>query len=106
MKSFAVLLALAAAAAAQSTLTIATPANVVECEPTLLSWSGGTRKSPILPGNQPSAAALESLGTQTGTSYTWSTNLAAGTSIGLTLRDSTGATASSAPVTIQPGCEY
>jgi hypothetical protein len=33
----------------------------------------------VLPGNQPSAAPLVDLGAQTGTSYSWTVNLAAGT---------------------------
>lgn len=74
----------------------------------------------VLPGNQPGAAALENLGTQTGSSFTWQTDIAAGesssrklfpssahplpgTSVGLTLRDSTGALAQSAAFLIQPG---
>ena len=73
----------------------------------------------VLPGNQPSAAPLVDLGEQTGTSFSWTVNIAAGTmshgsashsllltlsagtSIGFTLRDGTGAIAQTAPVTIQ-----
>lgn len=54
----------------------------------------------ILPGGQPSASPLEDLGQQTGTSVTWLVNIAAGTSLGLTLRDSTGAVAQSAPFSV------
>ncbi|EGN99258.1 hypothetical protein SERLA73DRAFT_137520 [Serpula lacrymans var. lacrymans S7.3] len=95
---------LVAGAVAQS-FTINTPANVVECQPTLLQWSGGTGPYylSILPGSSPGSAALEDLGQQSGTSVTWTCNIAAGTSIGLTLRDSTGATAQSAPFTVNPG---
>ncbi|KAH7926305.1 hypothetical protein BV22DRAFT_1033021 [Leucogyrophana mollusca] len=93
------------AAVAQSVLVINTPAIVLECEPTLLTWSGG--KSPyfltVNPGGDPSSPALECLGEQTGTSYTWTVNIASGTSVGLELRDSTGDVAYSAPFTIQPG---
>ncbi|KAG6827455.1 hypothetical protein H0H92_011723 [Tricholoma furcatifolium] len=59
--------------------------------------------TPIEPGNEPSAAALESFSDLTGTSLTWTVNIAAGTSIGLTLTDSTGAIAQSAAFTINPG---
>ncbi|KZP23822.1 hypothetical protein FIBSPDRAFT_1042667, partial [Athelia psychrophila] len=106
MQSFAVLALFVASALGQA-LTINTPSNVVECEPTLLNWTGGVPPYflSIQPGNQPSAAALESLGTQTGNSYTWSTDIAAGTSIGLSIRDSTGATAQSAAFTINAGCK-
>lgn len=92
-------------AGALAQFTINTPANVVECQPTLISWSGGV--SPfflsILPGGSPTAAALENLGQQNGTSVTWTCNIQAGVSLGLTLRDSTGATAQSAPFTVNPG---
>ena len=57
----------------------------------------------ITPGGQPGAAALQQYAGLTGTSFTWSTNITAGTSIGLTLTDSTGQTVQSAPVTIQSG---
>ncbi|TBU26217.1 hypothetical protein BD311DRAFT_779796 [Dichomitus squalens] len=57
----------------------------------------------ITPGGQPGAAALQQYPGLTGTSFTWPTNITSGTSIGFTLTDSTGATAQSAPVTINPG---
>ncbi|KIJ14338.1 hypothetical protein PAXINDRAFT_12987 [Paxillus involutus ATCC 200175] len=112
-------------AGALAQFTINTPANVVECQPTLISWSGGVSpfflvceticvllSAPdvyaaplciILPGGSPTAAALENLGQQNGTSVTWTCNIQAGVSLGLTLRDSTGATAQSAPFTVNPG---
>ncbi|KDQ59239.1 hypothetical protein JAAARDRAFT_206173 [Jaapia argillacea MUCL 33604] len=92
-------------AGALAQLTINTPASVVECEPVLLSWTSGTPPYylSILPGGQPSAAPLYQFPQQTGTSVTWVVNIASGTSIGLTLRDSTGTTAQSAPFTIIPG---
>ncbi|KAG5642584.1 hypothetical protein DXG03_002535 [Asterophora parasitica] len=62
-----------------------------------------TINTPILPGNQPGAPALQSFGQVEGTSLTWTVNIAAGTSIGLTLRDSTGNTAQSAPFTVNAG---
>ncbi|KAG1842017.1 hypothetical protein DFJ58DRAFT_807074 [Suillus subalutaceus] len=85
--------------------TINTPANVVECQPTLLAWSGGTAPYylSILPGASPNGVALENLGQQNSTSVTWICNIASGTSLGLTLRDSTGLTAQSAPFTVNPG---
>jgi len=85
--------------------TINTPTNVVVCQPILLSWSGGVAPYflSILPGNQPGAAALEDLGTQAGTSFTWKADIAAGTLIGLNLRDSSGQTAQSAAFSINTG---
>lgn len=85
--------------------SINTPSNVVECEPTLLTWSGGTGPYTlsIVPGASPNGAAIENLGQQNTTSVTWVCNIAQGTSIGLALRDSTGAIAQSAPFTVNPG---
>jgi hypothetical protein len=59
----------------------------------------------VLPGGQLSAAPLATLDSQptSDTSYTWTVNIAAGTSITLTITDSTGATAATAPVTINQG---
>jgi len=96
---------LAAGVNSQNQLTINTPQNVVECEPILLTWLGGTPPYflSILPGGQPGAAAVEDFGQQNGTSLTWNANVAAGTSLGLTLRDSTGATAESAAFTVLAG---
>ena len=54
----------------------------------------------LLPGGQPSATPLVDFGRQNGTSLTWTVNQPAGTSLGLTLRDSTGKVAQSAPFTV------
>ncbi|KAG2074261.1 hypothetical protein BDR04DRAFT_1008721 [Suillus decipiens] len=94
--------------------TINTPSNVVECQPTLLTWSGGVGElfehalfqviTSVLPGATPNGVALENLGQQNGTSVTWICNIASGQSIGLTLRDSSGSIAQTAPFTVNPGC--
>ncbi|KAJ1307767.1 hypothetical protein OPQ81_001854 [Rhizoctonia solani] len=96
------LLALVAAVAAQS-LTINTPASVVQCQPAQITWTATNTPVfvSIIPGGQPGAAALQDFGQQTGSSLTWTVNIAAGTSITFQLRDSTGAVAYSAPTTIQ-----
>jgi hypothetical protein len=93
------------AGALAQALTINTPPDAVECEPTLLTWSGGTPPYflSVTPGATPDGTALEDLGQQNGTSFSWNTNIAAGTSVDLTLRDNTGAIAQSAPFTIQAG---
>ncbi|KNZ81884.1 hypothetical protein J132_10162 [Termitomyces sp. J132] len=57
----------------------------------------------ILPGSQPNGQALEDLGMVQSTQFSWTVNIPAGTSIGLTLRDSTGQIAQSAAFTINPG---
>ncbi|KAI0719270.1 hypothetical protein C8T65DRAFT_693277 [Cerioporus squamosus] len=119
-----VTVALFAAGAAAQTFQINTPNPPTQCVPTQFTWSGGTPQmceadvqfpssapyflaltpsSSINPGGQTGAAALQQYSGLTGTSFTWSSNISAGTSIGLSLTDSTGATALSAPVTILSG---
>ncbi|SCV74244.1 BQ2448_6676 [Microbotryum intermedium] len=94
-------------AAIVNPLTINTPTSLIECQPYAVTWSGGV--SPyfisVLPGGQLSAPALATLGDQptTATSYTWTVNIAAGTSITLKVLDSAGNPAYAAMVTIQPG---
>ncbi|ELU40737.1 hypothetical protein AG1IA_05246 [Rhizoctonia solani AG-1 IA] len=89
-KSIAALyaLVLAGAAAAQSTMTVATPPSVVQCQPVQLSWSGGTAPyfPSIIPGQQAGSPALKEFPSQTGTSLTWTVDLIASTYITLPTR--------------------
>ncbi|OJT11478.1 hypothetical protein TRAPUB_12030 [Trametes pubescens] len=62
-----------------------------------------TLNTPINPGNQPGAAALQQYTGLTASPFTWSTNITAGTSVSFALTDSTGGTGQTAPVTIQSG---
>ncbi|CAE6463915.1 unnamed protein product [Rhizoctonia solani] len=96
-------LALAGAAMAQSTMTVATPASVVQCQPVALSWSGGTAPyfPSIIPGQQAGAAALKEFPSQTGTTLTWTVDLIANTYITIQVRDSTGSVQYSSAVSIQ-----
>lgn len=86
-------------------LTISTPSNPVVCQPLKITWSGGQApyQLELQPGAQPSAPSLRDFGQQDGSAYTWTVDLPPGTSVGLTLRDSTGTTAQSAPFTVQAG---
>ncbi|KAF8638325.1 hypothetical protein AX17_002345 [Amanita inopinata Kibby_2008] len=59
----------------------------------------------VLPGSDPSGQALVDLGQQQGTSFTWKVNVAAGTQIGLTIRDSNGSVAQTAPFSINSGSD-
>ncbi|CAA7267024.1 unnamed protein product [Cyclocybe aegerita] len=121
--------ALAATSVIAQTFTINTPLNVVVCQPTLISWSGGVGpyflvrlllllttwlpnvelslpylfRGLILPAGQPAATPLLDLGSQTSTQVTWVTNLAVGTSGFFNLRDSTGALAQSGSFTVLAG---
>ncbi|KAF9467061.1 hypothetical protein BDZ94DRAFT_1233249 [Collybia nuda] len=107
---FSQILAPLSMAAALATGTLAqfvvnTPSNAVVCQPVLLTWTGG--EAPyfleITPANKPSGPALRDLGIQTGTQFTWIVDIAAGTAVGIFLRDSTGAIVQSAPFTINAG---
>ncbi|BGP14239.1 hypothetical protein JCM10213_005870 [Rhodosporidiobolus nylandii] len=100
-------LASVGAALAQSAPTINTPTALYQCQPYLVSWNGGTApyRVRVLPGGQLSGTVLANLDDQptSDTSYTWTVGLPEGTSITLTVTDSTGVTAASAPVTIGAG---
>ncbi|GLB40427.1 putative secreted protein [Lyophyllum shimeji] len=103
-------LALAATSALAQQLTVNTPFNPVVCQPVLISWSGGTPPYflllfSIFDGNQPNGQALFDFGEVKGNSLTWKVNFQAGRSIGLTIRDSTGASAQSAPFSINGGTD-
>ncbi|KAJ9109052.1 hypothetical protein QFC21_000378 [Naganishia friedmannii] len=121
MKIFSTILAVAAmavSALAQSSMSIDTPAAIVQCQPVALNWRGGTAPYflSIIPGGQVSAAALIDFGSMSGNSLTWTANITAGTSLShhlllsfdrygnqritLKLTDSTGSTVYSSPVTI------
>jgi len=107
MLSFAILSLLALSsplsALADGVLTINTPANVVQCQNTLLTYSGGTGPYiiSVLPG-QSMQGAYETLFTQpaSSTSVTWLCDIGAGTLLTLGIKDSTGAVQYSAVVTI------
>ncbi|KAG5353529.1 hypothetical protein C0989_005976 [Termitomyces sp. Mn162] len=90
-------------AGAVAQFMINTPTNVVVCQPILLTWTGGTGPYFLVITGQPNGQALEDLGMVQSTQFSWTVNIPAGTSIGLTLRDSTGQIAQSAAFTINPG---
>jgi hypothetical protein len=105
MKSISIASVALFVAGALAQFTINTPSNVVECQPSLISWSGGTAPYylSVLPGASPNGAAIESFPATNSTSLTWTVNIASGTSIGLTLRDTNGDVAQTAPFSINPG---
>ncbi|KAK4704273.1 hypothetical protein P7C70_g1932, partial [Phenoliferia sp. Uapishka_3] len=87
-------------------LTINTPSSVVECQPTALTFSGGTAPYYItaLPGGEVSGTVLKTFPTQTAEgSYTWTVDIAAGTTVTLSLKDATGTIAYSGEFTIEEG---
>ncbi|EKM78752.1 hypothetical protein AGABI1DRAFT_85658 [Agaricus bisporus var. burnettii JB137-S8] len=102
MKAALFSLVFAASAFAQS-FTINTPANVAQCQPLQITWSGGNPPYflTVNPGSQPNGPPLVNLGEQNGTSFSWTqVNVQANTQIGFSLRDSSGAIAQTAAVTV------
>jgi len=105
MRSFTTVVALASIVPAVMSLSINTPSSVVQCQPQLLGWTDGTAPYylSVIPGGQPSAAALQTFDTQNGNSLTWKVNQAAGTKLTFSVKDTTGAVAYSDIVTVQQG---
>ncbi|KAF5359284.1 hypothetical protein D9756_003378 [Leucocoprinus leucothites] len=99
----------AALASAQSVagLMINTPPSLVGCEPVKLDWSADAGTPPyylsVVPGGQPSAAALKTFPTMQDTSITWLVDIQAGVSVTIALKDNTGATAYTSNLMIQSG---
>ncbi|WRT67880.1 uncharacterized protein IL334_004854 [Kwoniella shivajii] len=89
-------------------ITIATPPSLTQCEPVLLSWSGGVGPYILtaIPGGQPSAAALATISaSEAGNSVTWKVNVAAGTEVTVKVTDSRGINQYTSPVQILPGSD-
>ncbi|KAF8206419.1 hypothetical protein K438DRAFT_2014135 [Mycena galopus ATCC 62051] len=112
MKSFFIPAALAIGAAAQA-LTINTPTiggttpGTAECQPLLITWSGGTGPYIIVVNTSPAGTTpvIEFDG-QSGTQVSWTAvNVTENTQLLLTIKDSTGATASSAPFPVTAGSD-
>lgn len=80
----------AVASGNESDLAVVTPRTLVQCNNTLLKWSGGFAPYYvfIVPGSDPDGPILEDLGEQDDTNVTWRVNLSAGTSVVLAIRDS------------------
>ncbi|ODO03326.1 hypothetical protein L198_02171 [Cryptococcus wingfieldii CBS 7118] len=96
---------LASVTGVATALTINSPASLIECQPTSLSWSDGT--SPyylaIIHGGEVSSSAYESFDAVDSSPYTWTVNLASGTNVTIRVTDSDGTIAYSSPVVIQSG---
>ncbi|KAJ7274385.1 hypothetical protein B0H12DRAFT_395700 [Mycena haematopus] len=108
MISFLLLPALAIGAAAQG-LSIATPTEggttpgAAECQPLLLTWTGGPRTLSV--DTDPIGTThIAEFDAQTGTSVSWTAvNASVGTQLLLSIKDSTGAPATSAPFPVTAG---
>ncbi|KIP05029.1 hypothetical protein PHLGIDRAFT_129143 [Phlebiopsis gigantea 11061_1 CR5-6] len=108
MKSFAAAAALAATVPfvlGQGGLQVNSLSGVIECEPVLISWSGGSPPYYLsfIPGGQPSAPAMKQFAPQQGTSFTWNVDLPAGTQFSTELKDSSGQPVYSGIQTVEPG---
>ncbi|KAL8283948.1 hypothetical protein RQP46_005061 [Phenoliferia psychrophenolica] len=104
MRASLAFLSVVASAIAQG-LQVNTPASATLCQPTAITYSGGTAPYylTVLPGGMVGATPLISFPTSatlTAGTYTWLVNIAAGTSITLQVKDSTGTPAYSSPITI------
>ncbi|KAJ7126981.1 hypothetical protein C8R44DRAFT_874076 [Mycena epipterygia] len=102
---------LALGVAAQPTIntpTVGSAPGASECQPLLITWSGGTPPYfvPIfisVQNNPPGATPIAAFDSQSGTSVTWTVNATVGTQLILTIKDNTGAPASSAPFPVLTG---
>jgi len=108
MKSyiFSVISAALFVAGVSAQLTINTPTNVISCTPLQISFSGGTPPYIISvhPGATPNDSPLATFSNITASPFTWTAvNYASGTSLDLTLRDNTGASAQTAAFSVQSG---
>ncbi|KAK4703546.1 hypothetical protein P7C70_g2670, partial [Phenoliferia sp. Uapishka_3] len=71
----------AALVASASAITINSPTGLTTCEPSAITWSGGTAPYyvTILPGGEVSGTVLETLvSDSSATTYTWNVNIAGG----------------------------
>ncbi|KAJ7104147.1 hypothetical protein B0H15DRAFT_808756 [Mycena belliarum] len=96
---------LAAAVSAQPTINTPTVSNAAaECQPFLLSWSGGTPPWFVTIQTNPiGTSAVADFGQTSATSATWIVNATVGSSLLFQIKDSTGASASSAPFQVVTG---
>ncbi|EIW83775.1 hypothetical protein CONPUDRAFT_80364 [Coniophora puteana RWD-64-598 SS2] len=92
----------------QQPLVINTPANVVQCEPVLITWDGGVGPYNLtLNKNGVPDSPVEAFYGLTGNAYTWTVNVKEGTVLGFSLKDSSSDLAQTAPFTIQESdCEF
>jgi len=108
MKFFAAVAALLAVVPftmGQQPLQVNSLTGVIECDPILITWSGGTPPYflTLIPAGQPSAPAIKEFPTQQGTSYTWIVDLPAGTAFATQIKDSTGLPAFSGNQQVEAG---
>ncbi|KAI0356780.1 hypothetical protein OH77DRAFT_1422994, partial [Trametes cingulata] len=90
-----------------SSLFINTPAVVKQCETTTLTWGGGVGPFSLVSIIKPAGGGVPVEGIEPIPadfhSFPWPTDFPAGSKIVFIITDSTGASAQSAAVTVQPG---
>ncbi|KAM5546310.1 hypothetical protein V8D89_000436 [Ganoderma adspersum] len=91
---------LAAIAFAQSPFVINTPPDVVQCEITILTWSGGVAPLSLVIRTADQEIIFTASNLQ-GTSFGWDASVPAGTVVGFDVKDATGTLAQTAFVAIQ-----
>jgi len=104
--SFSLLFAALFVAGVSAQLTVNTPTNVVVCAPLTVTWTGGTPPYflSVHSGNDINGTPLLSFPSTNTASVTWpQVNYTVGTSLDLSLRDSSGLNAQSAIFTVQAG---
>ncbi|KAG9026566.1 hypothetical protein FRB95_008688 [Tulasnella sp. JGI-2019a] len=89
-------------------ITVNTPSHVVQCQPVLLTWSGGTAPYYVtaIPSGQLVVAVspLESISSGTSDTWvTWTVALPAWSELAIVVKDATGIVSFSAPFFVQPG---
>ncbi|KAI9455988.1 hypothetical protein F5148DRAFT_1225040 [Russula earlei] len=110
MKSylFSLLSAALFVAGVSAQLTVNTPTNVISCTTTQITFTGGTAPYilSVHAGSDPNGAPLQTYSGITGSPFVWTADnvtFATGTSLDITLRDSSGLISQTAPFTIQAG---
>lgn len=83
-------------AAAQDSFSVATPSSLVQCQPYLITWTGGS--APFFPRiTQPgnTASIIENFPQTSDRTYSWTVDQPVGQRVTIVIGDSTGATAPS-----------
>lgn len=83
-------------AAAQTTFMVNTPGALVQCQPTLITWTGGTAPYyPKITVAGDTASIVENFPQTSETQYSWTVDQAVGQKFTVVITDSTGANADS-----------
>ncbi|UZJ52407.1 hypothetical protein CBS101457_001727 [Exobasidium rhododendri] len=85
------------ASVASAAFTVSTPSSLVQCQPYLISWTGGTAPFyPAVTKAQTTSDVIESFPMTSAQTYSWTVNQAVGDTFTIVITDSTGASADTA----------